>query len=57
MTIKKIYSKRIAYELRKRGFKIIGVEPSEYKPQFDAYLFQESEELEKAMGEIINSGR
>lgn len=54
MTIKKIFSKRIAYELRKRGFKIIGTEPSEYKPQFDAYLFQESEELEKAMGEIIN---
>lgn len=52
--MKKIFSKRIAYELRKRGFKIIGTEPNIYKPELDVYLFQDSEELEKAMGEIIN---
>ena len=50
---KKIFSKQLAYELRLRGFKILGIEPNRKKPQLDVYIFQESKELETAMGEIL----
>lgn len=50
---KKIFSKQLAYELRLKGFKILGIEPNRKKPQLDVYIFQESKELETAMGEIL----
>lgn len=52
---KRIYSKSVALELRKRGFKIIRTEPNERYPQFDAYIFQNSKSLENALTEITNS--
>ena len=35
VNIQKIFSKKLALELRKRGFKIIGTEPNYKYPQFD----------------------
>lgn len=55
MELKKVFSRKLALELRKRGFKIVGTEPNTYKPQFDVYLFQQSEELAEAMTEIHNN--
>lgn len=55
MTTKKIFSRKMALELRKRGFRIVGTEPNFYKPQFDVYLFQETEKLHKAITEISNN--
>lgn len=52
---KRIYSKSVALELRKRGFKIIRTEPNEKYPQFDAYIFQSDNALENALTEITNS--
>ena len=52
MELKKIFSRKLAYELRLRGFAIIGTEPNSYKPQFDTYLFKDSVELREAMTEI-----
>ena len=40
---KRIYTKSVALELRKRGFKIIRTEPNENKPEFDVYVFEETE--------------
>ena len=37
-----IYTKRMAYELRKLGFKIIEVIPDKNKPYFDNYVFEDS---------------
>lgn len=50
--IKKIFSKRLARELRFKGFVIVGTEPNKYKPQFDVYLFEDTEELHRALSEI-----
>ena len=52
---KRIYSKSVALELRKRGFKIIRTEPNENKPEFDVYVFQGSDSLESALTEITRS--
>lgn len=47
--IYRIYTKKIAYELRKQGFKIVGTEVNENHPQFDVYLFIDTPELRKAL--------
>lgn len=53
--IKRIYTKSVALELRKRGFKIIRTEPNENKPEFDVYIFQLNKALENALTEITHS--
>lgn len=47
-----VYMPWIAVELRKRGFKIIKTVINEKKPQFDAYVFDNTDELQQAMSEI-----
>ena len=49
MEIKKIYTKKMAVYLRKQGFKIIGTEVNENKPEFDVYLFENTPDFEAAM--------
>lgn len=52
MNEKVIYSKRVAYELRKRGFHILRTEVNLYKPQFDIWIFEETPELLIALTEL-----
>ena len=52
---KRIYTKSVALELRKRGFKIIRTEPNENKPEFDVYIFQGGSALNDALTEITRS--
>lgn len=37
---KAVTSRRIAWRLRKEGFKILSVEPDRSKPEFDVYIFK-----------------
>ena len=48
----KVYTKKIAYELRKLGFKILRVEPNPHKPEFDIYIFESTEDFESAFRKI-----
>lgn len=48
----RIYTKRVAYELRKRGFKFIRTEINENFPQYLVYLFEDTAELREALHEI-----
>lgn len=50
--IKKIYSRKLAIALRLKGFRIIGTEMNPKRPEFDVYLFIDSQQLRKAMTEI-----
>lgn len=50
---KVIFSKRIAIELRKNGFRIIRVEPNRSKPQYDCYVFEYTEALQKELDRIF----
>lgn len=49
-----VYTRKMAYELRKLGFKIIRTEPDMKRPEFDNYVFEDSVELQKAMAQISN---
>ena len=45
----KVFSKKLAYELRLLGFPCLGTEPSEKFPQFDVYLFPDTPKLREAV--------
>ena len=38
----RVYTRRIAYELRRQGYKIIGTEINEFHPEFTIWLFEET---------------
>lgn len=52
---KKIFNRRLALALRKRGFDIIKTEPNFYKPEFDVYIFKDSAELQSALTELTQN--
>lgn len=51
-----IYSKKLAYTLRQMGFKIIGVGVNEKFPQFDTYIFENTQELNEILYKLTNKG-
>lgn len=52
MKEKVIFSRKMAYELRKAGFNIIRVEPNRRKPEFDVYIFEDTQDLCDAMNKL-----
>lgn len=52
---KVIYTKWLALALRKEGFKLIGTGINENFPQFNTYIFEDSAELDIAIGRLTNS--
>lgn len=48
-----VYMPRLAAELRRQGFKIIETIPNEKKLQYDAYVFEDSPELQAAFSLIV----
>lgn len=48
----KVFTKRVAHELHKKGFKIIGTEINNEKPWFYVYLFEDTPELRAALAEL-----
>ena len=55
MTYFNCYSAKLAGFLRKKGFKIVGTKVNLKKPQYDIFLFEETEELKKAVDEYCRS--
>lgn len=49
-----VYTRKLAYELRKQGFKIIEVVPDVHKPYFDNYIFEDTAELQIAIANILS---
>lgn len=47
--IYRIYTRWLAYELRKLGFKIVGTDVNEYHPEYTVWLFKNSPELQRAI--------
>lgn len=48
----KVYMNWLAYELRQEGFPIIRTEINPKKPQFDVYVFKDTELLREAITRI-----
>lgn len=53
----RVYTRWIAVELRKLGFKIIGTDVNEYNPEFKVWIFEETEEFLQAFRLISQSKR
>lgn len=49
MNIKKVFSRKLAVYLREKGFKIIGTEINYKYPQYDVWLFEDTQELFEAI--------
>lgn len=52
-----IYTNRIAKQLREKGFKIVRTGINERHPQFDTYIFEDSEEFQQALTEITRKSK
>lgn len=50
-----IYSKWLAYELRKNGFKLIKTDINKNYPQYITWIFIDSEELQKAITQLTKN--
>lgn len=50
--IQKVFSRRVAHELRKKGFKIVGTEVNFRQPELDVYCFEKSDDLVRALYSI-----
>jgi hypothetical protein len=51
----RVFTKRIAIELRKLGYRIVYTEPNYNKPQFDVYVFKKTEKLLEDFKKITKS--
>ena len=47
-----IYTKKLALELRRLGFKILRTDINKNYPQYDVYIFKDSEELQRAITQL-----
>jgi hypothetical protein len=52
MKEKVIYTKRIAYELRLQGFKILRTGINKNYPQFTTWIFEDTKELNDALSNL-----
>lgn len=53
MEKKLVFNRKIAAELRKRGFELIETMPNHNNPKLDVYVFEDTQELDAAWGEVI----
>lgn len=53
MEKKLVFNRRIAAELRKRGFELIETMPNHNNPKLDVYVFEDTAELSAAWGKIL----
>lgn len=53
----RVYTRWIAVELRRQGFKIIGTDINEYNPEFKVWIFEDSPEFQLAFKRISQSKR
>ena len=44
---KKVYTKKLAYELRRMGHKIVRTQANPKKPNLDVYIFREDERFQE----------
>lgn len=50
-----VYTRWLAYELRKLGFQILRTTINEYHPQFDVYIFEDTPALHQKIVELTTA--
>ena len=53
----RVYTRWIALELRRQGFKIIGTDINEYNPEFKVWIFEKTPEFQEAFNKVSQSKR
>lgn len=53
--VKKIFSKKVAYQLISQGFNLIDMEDNLKYKNLKVFIFQETDEFKKALTEITNN--
>ena len=53
----RVYTRWIALELRREGFKIIDTDINEYNPEFKVWIFEDTPEFQLAFRRISQSKR
>ena len=48
----RVYTRRLAAQLRAKGFKLLGIDTDYKHPGYDNYLFEDCPELRKEIEEI-----
>lgn len=48
----KVFTRKVAYELRKMGYKCLSVEPNWKNPCYDVYCFENKDGIQEAVKEI-----
>lgn len=48
----RIYTRWLAVELRKLGFKIISTDINEYHPEYTVWVFENNQKLQAAISEL-----
>ena len=49
-----VFSQRLARALCKRGFELKGTRINKKRPMYNVYLFENTEELKKAISELVD---
>lgn len=57
MKEKVIFTRKLAYQLNAMGFKIIEVRPNPHHPQYDCYVFEETEEFLEIFYKLANPAK
>lgn len=55
MILYPIFSRRIAYELEKQGFKLIKMAPNRRRPELHVYYFEDTVALHHAAQKLITN--
>ena len=52
-----VYTKKVAIQLREQGFRIVTTGINKNFPQYDTYIFRDTEEFRKALDKIVNKSK
>ena len=53
----RVYTRWIALQLRREGYKIIGTDINEYNPEFKVWIFENTPEFQEAFHRVSRSKR
>ena len=55
--VKVVYTRWVAYELRKQGLKILRTEPNPKHPELDCWIFKDTTKFQEALEKLSQKGR
>lgn len=57
MVLFPVFTRKLAYQLEMRGFKLIKIAPNKKQPNFNVYYFEDTIEIHNAFFEILRENQ